>query len=476
MKLTELVDYSIALSSVPASTGGFSVPLLLVDAPEVPIDVRKRIVTRSTYASVLTTTATAAAWAAILWGQNRNPAQAYIGRWVSAASPAHFICSDVAAFSATWTAVTAGDFGLSIGGVPAALVTTGTMAGATSLADVAAIIETAVQAEGGAYAACTVEIDALGRLVLSNSTTGSTSDAIAFTAPTGGAGTDISGANYLNIASGAFNVAGLDAEDPDDAMAAILAIDDTPFVIHEIGASIAQQTALAVACAAYKKFYLINVRDSDAIDSGATTDIAYILSNATNNNAHGTYTEHASNYPSAAINGEIFTLPEGTGQLSNHALFQTNESGLGADGTTVEALTADERSALEDKGCDYLIKPVSSVHLRHGLTFGGVEVRHRVGYYWAERRATEEMYAYMLLNNVTTFSDKHIQAFGAIIFKYLDILIERECTESYTPNLPSAADISLVEKATHTLTMLEVASIVSQYAINDVVATATATV
>ena len=476
MKLTELIDYSIALSAVPAQSAGFSVPLLLVDAPEVPIDKRYRTVTWSTYTTTLTTTTAAAAWAAILWGQNRNPAEAYIGRWVSAASAPHFICGDVAAFSATWTAVTAGDFGVSIGGVPTALVTTGTMAGATSLADVATIIETAVQGLGGDWAACTVEIDALGRLVLSNSDTGAAADAVSFTAPTGGAGTDISGANYLNISSGAFNVAGLDAEDPDDAMAAILALDDTPFVIHEIGASIAQQTALAVACAAYKKLYLINVRDADAIDSGATTDIAYILNNVTNNNAHGAYTEHAADYPSAAINGEILTLPEGTGQLSNHALLQTNESGLGADGTTVEALTSDERSALDDKGCDYLIKPVSSVHLRNGLTFGGVEVRHRVGYYWAERRATEEIYAYLLLNNVTTFSDRHIQAIGAIIFKYLGILIDRECAEFYTPNLPSAADISLIEKATHTLTLSEVAAIISQYAINDVVATATAAV
>ena len=59
MKLTELIDYSIALSAVPAQSAGFSVPLLLVDAPEVPIDKRYRTVTRSTYATTLTTTTTA---------------------------------------------------------------------------------------------------------------------------------------------------------------------------------------------------------------------------------------------------------------------------------------------------------------------------------------------------------------------------------------------------------------------------------
>jgi hypothetical protein len=478
LKLSELISYTIALSSVPASTAGFSVPGLLVDAPEVPIDKRYRIVTRSDYASILTTTTTAAAWAAILWGQNRSPAEAYICRWVSAASSPHFIMTDYNTVVADWTAVTvSGDFAIT-DGVSTEEFATGSMAAVTSMADVAAIIETEVQTSttfAADLAAATVTIDALGRMVLTSSDTGAAATTYSIIAPTGGAGDDITVAGFLNIASRAFVVAGLDAEDPDDAMAAVLAMDDTPFAFHEIGSSIAQQQSLAVACAAYKKFLLLNVRDTDAKDASATTDIAYILSNATNNNAHGSYTEHVADYPNAAINGEILTLPEGTGQLSLNAILQTNMSGLGADGTTVEALDATARAALDDKSCDYLIKPVTSVHLRHGLTFGGIEVRHRIGYYWAEARSTEEIYAYMLLNKVTTFSDKHIQAIGAILAKYLDILVTRECSESYTLNLPSAADISLVEKATHTLTLQEVASIISQYAINDAVITATAT-
>jgi hypothetical protein len=476
MKLSQLVDYSIGLSAVPASTTGFSVPLLLVDATEIPIDKRYRQVTRSTYATTLS--GAAETWAATLWGQNYNPASAYIGRWVSAASSPHFIMPSPGANFTTWAAVTAGDFAVT-DGTNTDQVTTGTMAAVTSLADVAAVIQTALQnltptITGLDSATCSV--DALGRLVITNSTTGSTAATISIIAPSGGSGTDISGTSYLNIAAG-FGVAGLDAEDPDDALAAILVLDNTPFIIHEIGASIAQQTALAVACAAQKKFYEINVRDADAKSAVATTDIAYALSALGNNNAHGTYTEHTTQYPSAAIGGEIMPLPEGTGQLSNHVLAQVSESGLDSDGTTVLALTDDERSALEDKGCDYLIKPVTSTHLRHGLTFGGIEVRHRVGYYWAEARTTEEIYAYLLVNRVTTFSDKHIQAIGATVAKYLDILVERECCEpGYTLNLPSAADISLVEKATHTLTLSDVAAIISQYAINDVVLTATATV
>ena len=313
MKLSEKVSFGIALTAVPAQSAGFSVPGLIVNASEVPIYQRIRSVTRGDRATILDTTTTAAAWADDLWADNSyNVATAYIIRWAEAATPSQFVMKDFGSTIATWQAVTAGDFGLSIGGVPTALVTTGTMAGVSDMDDVAAIVETAVQAEGGDWATCTVEIDVLGNFVLSNSDTGAASDSVSIIAPTGGAGTNITTADYLNITSQAFEVAGLDAEDPDDALAAALAIEDEIRIIHEIGASIAQQTSLATACASYQKILLLNVRDEDAKDSSATTDIAYILEAASNSYTFGMYTEHTGDYPSATINGQILTRPEGS--------------------------------------------------------------------------------------------------------------------------------------------------------------------
>jgi hypothetical protein len=473
MKLSEKVSFTIALTAIPAQSAGFSVPGLIVDAAEVPVYVRIRAVTRSDYATILDTTAEAAAWAAKLW-YSGNVATAYIIRWASTAQPSRFVCEDVGTTLATWTAVTAGDFGVSIGGVPTVLVTTGTFATCTDMPDVAAVVETAVQALGGDWATCTVTIDALGYLVLANSVTGDASAEVSFTAPTGGSDTDISGAGFLNIGSNAYAVAGLDAEDPDDALAAALDIEDEIRIIHEIGASIAQQTALATACASYGKILLLNVRDDDAKDSTKTTDIAYILEAASNSYTYGVYTEHTGDYPSATINGQILTRPEGSASFANNPLSGVNESGLDPDGTSIIALTPTERSALDDKNCDYVVKPISNKMCNHGLTFAGIELKHRVGYSWAELRAAEEIEAYLELNEVT-FSDTDIQAICAIIFKFLDILVDRGSSSSYSINIPSAADISLIEKATHTLTLADVAAIISAYAINQVVATATAT-
>lgn len=482
MKLSEKVSFNIALTAVPAQSAGFSVPGLIVDAAEVPVYTRVRAVTRSDYATILTSTPAAAAWAAKLW-YSGNVATAYIIRWASTAQGSAFVMEDYNTTVTDWNAVTAGDFGITDGTDTDELLTTGTLAAVTTMAQVAAAIQVAVRAsakfgvEGTVstdLATATVTIDDLGNLVLTSGETGAAATTYSIIAPTGGAGTDITAAGFLNIASSAYEVAGLDAEDPDDALTAALEIRDDIRIIHEIGANITQQTALATACASYGKILLLNVRDADAKDATKTTDIAYILSNARNSYARGIYTEHAGDYPSATENGQLLTRPEGSASFANNPLYGVNESGLDPDGTTVIALTPTERAALDDKNCDYIVKPISNKMCNHGLTFAGIEMKHRVGYSWAELRSAEEIEAYLELNEVT-FSDTDIQAICGIIFKYLDILVDRKCSSSYTINVPSAADISLIEQATHTLTLSEVAAIISAYAINQVVADATAT-
>jgi len=472
MKLSDKVSFSIALTAVPAQSAGFSVPGLIVNASEVPAYQRVRTITRSDYATILDTTTTAAAWAAKLWFSG-NVAAAYVIRWVESAISASFVMKQVGSTIATWQAVTAGDFGVSIGGVPTVLVTTGTMAGVSTMADVAAIIETAVQALAGDWAACTVEIDSLGNMVLYNSTSGDSSATVAITGPTGGAGTDITGSTLLNIASQAFSSPGLDAEDPDDALAAALAINDEIRIIHEIGASTAQQNALGTACASYGKIMLLNVRDVLAKDSTDTTNIAYLLSAGSNSYARGIYTEHVGDYPSATENGQLLTRPEGSASFANNPLTGVYESGLDPDGTTIIPLTPTEIASLNAINCDYIVAPMSNKYCNHGLTFSGIEMKHRVGYSWAELRSAEEIGAFLEQNEVV-FSDADIQSITAIIFKYIDILVNRKCADTYTINVPSAADIALIEKATHTLTLADVAAIISAYAVNQVVATATA--
>lgn len=476
MKLSERVSLDIGLSAVPAQSAGFSVPGLIIDAAEVPIYTRVRAVTRSDYDTILSTTAEAAAWAAKIWATG-NIATAYIIRWASTAQAARFVMEDYNTTVATWAAATTSlDFAIT-DGTTTEQFAAAVVPGATTMADIAASLETEIQTSSSFAAdlsAATVTFDDLGNMVITTATTGDAATTYSVIAPTTPPGTDITGSSYLNIASGAYVVAGMDVEDPDDALTAALAINDEIRIIHEIGASIAQQNALATACTSYKKILLLNVRDENAVDSTDTTNIAYLLSASSNSYTWGCYTENAEDYPSAILNCHILTKPEGSASAANNPLSGIYESGEYPGGSPGRPLTPTERAALDGFNCDCVVQPISNNLFNHGLTFAGIELKHRVGYSWAELRAAEEIEAYLEQNEVT-FSDADISAITAIIFNKIDTLVDRKCSSSYTINVPSAADISLIEQATHTLSLLEVASIISAYAINQVVATATAT-
>jgi hypothetical protein len=474
MKLSEKVNVSFALTAVPPASAGFSVPLLIGDFPEVPIDSRYRIVSKSDYATIMDTTTAAQDWCSFLWGQNYNVAQAYMGRWVSAAAAPRYVMTDYNTDAATWEAVSDGAFKITDGETPTAVGSIN-FDELTTMTAIAGAIQAAIRTAGSgipALANAIVGFDPLGRMYIESATAGE--EAATYTIISPDSGTDLTGENFFNTASRAFAVDGMDAEDPDAALAAILAKTNVPYEVHEIGASASQQVALGIACAVYKKLLMLNLRLAAVKDSISTTDAAYLLDAANNSYAYGIYTEHAAQYPTAAVNGEILPRPEGSASLANNALQLVYESGLDVDGITPIALTPGERTALNDKNCDYLVKPVSPVHCERGLTFAGIEVKHRVGYNWAEVRSAEEIYAYLLANEVT-YNDVDIQAICGILYHYIDILVKRKCVASYEINVPSAADISLIVQATHTLSLLEIASAISAYAVNDVVMTATAT-
>ena len=69
----------------------------------------------------------------------------------------------------------------------------------------------------------------------------------------------------------------------------------------------------------------------------------------------------------------------------------------------------------------------------------------------------EEIEEYIKKNKVT-FSDADISAITSIVCL--------GCASSYTINVPSASDISSIDKATHTLNLPVVSSIISAYEIN----------
>jgi hypothetical protein len=473
MQIDQIVNLSIGLSATPASVATFNVPLLLIDHADIPIDLRYLITSRSAYATDFTASTTHVAWCASLWGQNYNPAQAYVGRWVSSASNPHFIASQAVTTLATWTAVTDGCCTVTTT-AGADILTSLDFSSATSWADVALVFDTAIVAGGLSGARCA--IDSQDRMVFTDAAvTGSGSDTVVISAS--GAGTDVVASGYLNVANG-FQVGGLDAEALETALSAILARDNTPFIICQRGGSISQVTALCTAVESMSKYFLFVSNDTDAKDGAATTDVGYIVGRvgSARKKTHLEYTEHTADYPDAAVCGEVFQKTEATCNVAFTPLGGVSESGLAGDAVTVIPLTDTERAALEVKGYDYLIRPSSLTHFRHGLSAAGTnyEVRIMIGKMYMEAKVNEEVYGYMIANDVVTFSDSDIAAIKGIIDRWANIMVERKVIEAgYEIVMPAASDFTAAAKATHTMTLSDLSDMETQRSVNDITITLT---
>ena len=475
MELFEKVSVAAATTTTPPAKASFAKPALFGDFPEVPVDKRYRTVTKFSFETVMDTTQAAQDFCTTLWGQDRNIASAEMIRWVSSAIAPRFVMTDFGTVLATWQGVTVGDFAITDGSATEQFAT-GTFASVSDLDDIAAVIQAKIRTSSSFAAdlsAAVVGFDALGRMYFETATPGEAATTYTIIAPAGGAGTDITTENFLNIASRAFVVAGMDAEDPDDALADVVANHRAAsfYTVHETGASASQAQALAVAARIYRKMAMFDISDVLAKDSSSTTDLAYLL-HAASVDAYGVYNEHSGSYGKscAAANGQILPRDAGSASLANKQLKNIYESGLGADGSSVIPLTATERGVLDAKGCDYLVNPTGALlHLERGLLFSGLEFKTRWGLDWWEYLSAVEIAGY-LYNNEVTFSDIDIATIVGILTKNLDILINRTCLESYTVTIPKAADISAAIKATHHLTLNDVAQGIAAYAVNTVAA------
>jgi hypothetical protein len=471
MQVSEIFNTSVTLTQAPASQANFSVPMLLVDHADVPVDLRRRIVTRSDYTTILTAASAARNWCTGLWSQNYNANQAYIGRWISAATASHWVFDEATSVASVYAALTnTGQFALTEAGGATQQVNPD-FTGDTTMADVCASIQAGILAAGGDTSAYTCALDALNRPVITSDNTGSSAAAVAVATPA--AGTDLTGALYLGTG---FAEAGYDIEALGDAAAAIFALDNTPFAICEDGGNTAQQVAFSTAMNALNKLCMLNINDANAKNAADTTDAAYLIDALGHNQAYLVYTEHvvangaaADQYVDAAFCGEILARPkEGTTNFAGTPLTGLSESGLAGDKTTVIPLTATERSALEGKGCDYLVNPAGLVHAVDGLTPGGKEVRLVIAAMWFEAKVSEDGYAYWIAQDVVTYSVRDMMAIKGIISGYAEELQTRlvidRTNESW--NFPDISTFSSAVQATHVMTLSDVYSCPTQNSVN----------
>jgi hypothetical protein len=372
---------------------------------------------------------------------------------------------------ATWAAVSDGDLRISDGTNDDDL-TSLDFSTVTSIADVCTVIQTALQAivapniTGLDTATCA--LDALDRIVITNSTTGAAAATIVAAQLPAGAGTDISAAGFLSTATG-FSQAGLDAEGLDEALAAVLLLTNEPFTFCERGGSIAQQVDFSTAVNAQSKLCMVVVNDTDAKDATKTTDAGYLINALGHQKTRVLYTEHTTQNPDAAECGEIMPRTEANTHFAFTPITGVSASGLDADGTTVREMTSTDVTALTAKGYDYYSTPSTLTHGMTGLASGGNEFRIMYGKLFTEAMISADVYGYMVSQNVVTFSDTDILAIQGRITYWLDEMVNRKVLEpGYIITMPAASDFTAAIKATHIMDLDDVAVADAQIAVNKI--------
>jgi hypothetical protein len=353
LPVSRLISVSVNLSPLAAQFANFTTLLIMGDTAGV-VNVLERIRSYQQLSDVAADFGTSAPEylaAALYFSQVPTPAQLYIGRWASAPTKGQLIGGVLSTANqqlSHWTPITAGSLKVGVDGGALTNVLGLNFSAATTMAGVAAIIQTGIQALGGAFAAVTCTWDAVRKqFKLSSGTTGIASSVQDVQAA--GSGTDISGAGFLQMttATKQQTVPGAAAE---TALAAVQALDQT--ATQWYGLTVASGVPLTtndhLAIAGYVEgsgssgnphLYGVTSQDAAALSSTDTTSLGYQLSSLGYNRSFVQYCS-TSPYAVASLFGRAFSV-NFQAQNSTITLAWKQEPGLAA-----EQLTSTQADAL----------------------------------------------------------------------------------------------------------------------------------
>jgi hypothetical protein len=231
LPVSKLISVAATLTAAAAQGINFGNFMIFGDSNVIDVSLRSRLY--SSLAAIATDFGTSAAEylaAKDFFAQTPQPPTVAIARWAKTATAGLNIGGALTATQqglGNWTTITNGGFHVAVDGGASTNITGLNFSAQTTLAGVASVIQTGLQAIGGAFASVTCTWNATyGYFQIVSGTTGATSAVTALTAPT--AGTDISGQLMMTAATLQRLVAGIAAE---SALTAVTILDGmtTPF-------------------------------------------------------------------------------------------------------------------------------------------------------------------------------------------------------------------------------------------------------
>jgi hypothetical protein len=283
LPVSRLVNVGLVITAQAVQAPSLNTGLIL--GTSTVIDTVQRLRTYATLTAVAADFGTVAEeyLAAVLWfGQSPQPTQLSVGRWCKLAAAGTLQCAPLSSANqliSAWTSINAGSFKVAVDGGAVTNVPGMNFTGATTLAGVAAIIQTALQGLGGSFAAVTCTYSSVyNKFVITSGTTGSTSAVSFLTA--GSTGTDISAQMGGLVTSGGYVANGIAAE---TALAAVVLFDNqfagqwyNLFIPDAVDSD---HTAIApyIDGDFTPHFYWINTQEVQVLASGDTTHIGFLL-------------------------------------------------------------------------------------------------------------------------------------------------------------------------------------------------------
>lgn len=382
--IERFIDVSVTKDSPLVSAAGFGKTIVITDSNLITVSTRTK--TFTTYQSVVdffeSTSEEAKAANAYFFQDpflDNKPEDLKFGRYANAATAAVLECGDSPLTDlATWQAITTGSLEITIDGTTSTLINTD-FSIATSLNDIADIIDTSLAANGNCYYIG-------GRFNFSSPTTGAASTITLLSST--GSGVDISGTGFLDgdvIASpsnlgGSILSQGQVAESFSTALEAIENSDSDWYTMSAVKAfrDISDTQLMANAIESRRKTFIIATNDANTLVSGASSTLSYYLKNANYRRTGLVYHDNASLYPDMSWIGKQTPKEVGSTNWAYQALAGIAE-GASVNITPVN-LTESQKDIALGVNCN-LYTEVAGVDVTYFGTMGGGKNADKEGEY-----------------------------------------------------------------------------------------------
>jgi len=320
--IKRFIDVEIRKDTPRVSAAGFGILAIITDSALLSLTRRhKRFTTAESVSDFFGSTSEEYLAADAFFYQDpfleKQPDELHFGRFVDADSAALIECGSSPELDVdTWKAVSDGEFAVTIDGGSVEVASLD-FSSVTSLDDVASVIDTGLGANGSCYFL-------INRFNINSATTGASSLITLLDTVGTPAGTDISGASFLDgdvIVSptnlgGSVLSQGRVLETFSTAITAIEAVNNDWYAMGALKKFRDEVVATEMAdeIESRRKMFLITTNDSNTVVLGSTATLAYHIKNANYKRSAVIFHENATLYPCCSWLGQ--QLPKDIGSTN----------------------------------------------------------------------------------------------------------------------------------------------------------------